>query len=564
MLNLDYSNLLEIIKPYRKTGRTESAAFLHWFLVNIYRLEQMEVDNIICDGQGDNGIDGIYVNDNEGCIDIFQSKIVQKDTKTLGDTQLKEFVGSLSQLETQDGIESIIKNTGNTQLKNLLTENKEKLYSSDYFIRGIFVTNASKDSNANNLLKTISSSIKLEVWDKPKIIKMYVPSDKAIRATSELSFDVFGWDYSDYNVDNTARVVIASVRAAEMVKMDGIHNQQLFDLNLRKSLGKTKVNKDIFKSIENQSEHNRFLLYNNGITIICSELDTSEEGKIKIKDYAVVNGCQSVSCLYAKKDKLTKDLRIIAKIIEIKSNSELISKITYNTNNQNGIKVRDFRSNTDTQTRIQQDIHKNYPQYFYQIKTGEKIPQDKTAIDNQLAGRLLIVFDLKEPWAVQGIKKIFEDSHAKVFARPEVTGGRIVSLFKLYTEILKDVEKVEPQLFQGYQITGFMLLHLVSEVLSQEELGQQFRKKPESFCQTIEQEQHFLKSIHTIVEDLIVDLNGEFQDRGGENFDFKKTYKYPNLLKELTNDVLKAYRKLINRGRVESFSQLMEQDYKSD
>ena len=86
-----------------------------------------------------------------------------------------------------------------------------------------------------------------------EIIKMYVPSDKAIRATSELSFDVFGWDYSDYNVDNTARVVIASVRAAEMVKMDGIHNQQLFDLNLRKSLGKTKVNKDIFKSIENQS-----------------------------------------------------------------------------------------------------------------------------------------------------------------------------------------------------------------------------------------------------------------------------------------------------------------------
>ena len=86
MLNLDYSNLIEIIKPYKTTGRTESAAFLHWFLVNIYRLEQIEVDNIICDGQGDKGIDGIYINDNEGCIDILQSKIVQKDTKTLGDT----------------------------------------------------------------------------------------------------------------------------------------------------------------------------------------------------------------------------------------------------------------------------------------------------------------------------------------------------------------------------------------------------------------------------------------------------------------------------------------------
>lgn len=359
MLNLDYSNLIEIIKPYKTTGRTESAAFLHWFLVNIYRLEKIEVDSIICDSQGDKGIDGIYINDNEGCIDILQSKIVQKDTKTLGDTQLKEFIGSLSQLKTEDGINSLINNTGNTQLKNLLIDNQEKLYSSDYFIRGIFITNASKDSNADDLLQTIPSSIKLEVWDKPEIIRMYVSSDKAIRATSELSFDVFGWDYSDYNVDNVARVIIASVRATEIVKMDGIHNQQLFDLNLRKSLGKTKVNKDIFKSIENQSEHNKFLLYHNGITIICSSLDTFEEDKIKIKDYAVVNGCQSVSCLYAKKDKLTEDLRIIARIIEIKSNSKLISNITYNTNNQDGIKLRDFRSNTETQIRIQEDINKS-------------------------------------------------------------------------------------------------------------------------------------------------------------------------------------------------------------
>ena len=559
MLDLDYSNLVDLIKPYKISGRTESTAFLHWFLVNIYRLEKMEVDNIICDGHGDKGIDGIYVNDNEGCIDIFQSKIVQRDTKTLGDTQLKEFIGSLYQLETQDGINSIIENTGNTQLKNLLRDNQEKLLSSDYSVRGIFITNATKDSNANSLLETISSSIKLEVWDKPEITRMYVPSEKAISATSELSFDVFGWDYSEFNVDNVARVVIASIRATEIVKMDGIHNQQLFDLNLRKSLGKTKVNKDIFQSIENQLEHNNFLLYNNGITIICGNLDVSEQDKIKIKDYAVVNGCQTVSCLYTKKYKLTEDLRILARIIEIKSNSELISKITYNTNNQNGIKIRDFRSNTNTQIRIQKDINQYYPQYFYQIKTGEKVPHNKTAIDNQLAGRLLVVFDLKEPWSVQEIMKIFEDSHSRVFARPEVTGGRIVTLFKLYTEIIKDVKLVEPEIFQGYQITGFMLFHLVSEVLAQDELGKQFHKKPESFCETPEKEQHLMESIHTIVKDLIIDLNGEFKEKGGENFDFKKTYKSPNLLRQLTNEVMKAHLKLINRGRIDSFSQLMNE-----
>lgn len=564
MLDLNYSNLLTLIEPYKVSGRTDSTAFLCWFLVNLYRLERMTVDDIVCDGRGDKGIDGIYVNDNEGFIDVFQSKIVQNDSKTLGDTQLKEFIGSLSQLKTEDSLNSLIeslsepdkKDSHLIQLSNSLENSKEYLLSSDYSIRGIFVTNATKDDNANKLLRAVSNEIALEVWDKSQIGQMYVASDKAIRATSQLAFDVFGWDYSVYNVDNVARVVIASVSATDIVQMQGIHNQQIFDLNLRKSLGKTKVNKDIYKSIDNSNEHKKFLLYHNGITIICSDLDITEKDKIKIKDYAVVNGCQSVSCLYARKDKVTDDLRILARIIEIKSDQDLISKITYNSNNQNGIKVRDFRSNTSAQVRIQREIEQQYENYFYQIKTGEKASNDKTLIDNQLAGRILLVFDLKEPSAVQGITKIFEDSHSRIFARPEVTGGRIVTLFKLYQEVQQDVEKIEPQLFQGYQITKFMLYHLIAQVLSNDEMGKEFCKKPECFWRTSDEENYFFQCIHTILGDLIIDLNAEFQDRGGEDFDFKKVYKSSKQLSELTNEVIKSYNKMINRGRLESFSQL--------
>jgi hypothetical protein len=222
MLDLNYTNLINLIKPYKVEERTESTAFLHWFLVNIYRLDRIEVDDVICDGRGDKGIDGIYINENGDCIDIFQSKIVQSENKTLGDTQLKEFIGSISQLQTNESLESLIKNTGNTQLKSLLLNNKDKLSSSDYSIRGIFITNALKDINADNLLQTVSN--KLEVWDRDYIAQMYVPSEKAIVATSELSFDVFGRDYCKYDVENIARVVIAPISATDLVKMEGIAN----------------------------------------------------------------------------------------------------------------------------------------------------------------------------------------------------------------------------------------------------------------------------------------------------------------------------------------------------
>ena len=444
----------------------------------------------------------------------------------------------------------------NPQLKNILTENKDRLLSPDYIIRDIFVTNAKKDDNAHSLIGTVSRLVELQVWDREKISQMYVPSDKAVHTTSELSFDVFGWDYSKYIVDDLATVVIASLSAKDIVKIEGIENQEVFDLNLRKKMGKTKVNKDIYESIDNSEEHRKFFLYHNGITIICSNLDTTEEGIIKIKDYAIVNGCQSVSCLYDRKNKVTEDLRILTRIIEIKSNSDLIYKITYNSNNQNGIKVRDFRSNTATQVRLQREINQNYSNYFYQIKSGEKVSQDKICIDNQLAGRILLVFDLKEPWAVQGIKKIFEDSHARIFSRPEVTGERIVTLFKLYEEIQKDKHKIKPELFQGYQITGFMLLHLISQVLSQDEVGKRFCKKPESFI--LHKEKIFFQCIHEILGYLIIDLNSEFKEGGGEDFDFKKAYKSPKSISSLTNEVLKSYEKLVNRGRVESFSELWQ------
>ncbi len=45
----------------RETGLPESAAFLFWFLVNVYRLDETDARDAICDKSNDKGIDAIYV-----------------------------------------------------------------------------------------------------------------------------------------------------------------------------------------------------------------------------------------------------------------------------------------------------------------------------------------------------------------------------------------------------------------------------------------------------------------------------------------------------------------------
>jgi len=77
MLKLDFPDILETISDFKIQGRSDSAAFLCWYLSKYYRLDDIEAVDTICDENGDKGIDGVYLNETDNSIDIFQTKIIQ-------------------------------------------------------------------------------------------------------------------------------------------------------------------------------------------------------------------------------------------------------------------------------------------------------------------------------------------------------------------------------------------------------------------------------------------------------------------------------------------------------
>src|SRR4029453_4288586 len=115
-LDLSYPAILSNFGSHLVSGRTEARAFLAWFLEHYYRLEETDAQDAVCDGPDDKGVDGIYVDENLERIEILQSKLFQNQTKTLGDTTLKEFVGSIDQFRSADSIERIAATTSNTDL----------------------------------------------------------------------------------------------------------------------------------------------------------------------------------------------------------------------------------------------------------------------------------------------------------------------------------------------------------------------------------------------------------------------------------------------------------------
>lgn len=393
-MNIDYPNILNLIQPFNLPGRTESAAFLMWYLENYYRVDPQDAIDSVCDQYGDKGIDGIYVNEANGTIDVFQSKISQSVGRTIGDKSLREFYGSISQLKDKESIQNLIDTAGNNQVASLV-KRLDLINNIDaYTIRGIFVCNSDIDSNGLDYKATLND---IEFVGKSEIESSYISTDKNITAAIEAKFNVNSSSITKYFIDSDTLVIIAPIKAKDLIVMSGIADQSIFAYNVRGPLGNTKVNKDIVESIKNPSLHKQFPLFHNGITIVANELLSSSEDEIIIKTFFVVNGCQSLTALFNNKSHLSDDLNVLVKFIKVDVNSDLSKTITKFSNNQNGVKPRDFKSNNAIQIRLQNEVNQFYgAEYFYEIQRGED-PGRTHIISNEQTGIRLMAFDLKEP-----------------------------------------------------------------------------------------------------------------------------------------------------------------------
>lgn len=552
-LDPTYPAILTPIKTCHVTGRTESHALLVWFLQHYFRLDELESQETVCDGPDDKGVDGIYVDNNLETVFIFQCKLVQNPAKTLGDTQLKEFVGSLDQFRNPVKVTEIAETTANIELSRLLTtENVAQLITDGFAVVGVFVTNIDRDANAIAYLKDRTD---IRLFDKQELAVNFIPVGPTEPIGTPITFDVFGYDCAQYQIEDV-KVIFAPLKGNDLIRLDGIASSELFAWNVRGSLGRTKVNKDIGRSIDSPDEHKNFLLYHNGLTILCQQLDRHDD-KITISKYSVVNGCQSLTSLFDHRMKISDDLRILTRLIEIAPEHELAEKITHHSNNQNPINARDLQSNSTIQRRLQNEMDDDYGgQVFYRIKRGEpdKLYQ---VIDNDEAGRLLLAFDLREPWTCHQTYKILDELHSDIFARPEVNAHRIVAVADLHSSIQACMDNIENRMLASYRLCQYFLLYLLRQAIETDEEGRSFCANPESFTSQPDGRIRLRTCAERITKDIIIDLNAEVRERAESNnpLDFKRELKSPNAVRELARSIIPQYQKAVSRGRACSFSQ---------
>lgn len=552
MVDVSYPAVLDILAPHLAPRRSESASFLVWYFENYLRLDSLEAVDCVCDQAGDKGIDGIYLNTDANVIEVYQSKLFQKADALVGDKLLREFQGSLTQFESLESLDHLVNTAGDAEVARLIKRLDIVRHITEFEVVGYFVCNGEVDANGRDFL---AGTPRIRFLGKSDLVTTFVPAERTLPAKAPTSFSVTGYDVAEYIVDADHRAIIAPIMASELVKMEGIANQTIFAFNVRGSLGRTQVNRDIAQSIGDPEKHKLFPLFHNGITVIAESVKRSADS-IDVENYFVVNGCQSLNALFKGKHSLTDNLRVLTKFIKASPSSQLAEMITRFSNNQNGVKARDFKSNNQIQIRLQNEFRTIYGnEYFFEIKRGED-PGGLAVISNELAGQYLMAWDLKTPWATHRKYQIFEDRHSDLFGRPDVTADRIMLCHDLALCIDTKKAAINNQLFARYALTTFFLMYVLRLLIESDNSGTDILTKPSKFVRDANVRSAFEKATNELLSEVITDLNAEI-DQLEDDFDYRGRLRDEKWCNKLAHEIAATHKKLVDRGRLDDFASMI-------
>lgn len=139
---------------------------------------------------------------------------------------------------------------------------------------------------------------------------------------------------------------IGILPCSEYIKLicddDGNLQRGLFYDNVRDYQGDNPVNIEIRDTITSSAQRDRFVLLNNGITIVAKSVNKVGTA-FKIIDYQIVNGCQTSHVLYYNRASLAPNMYVPIKLI-VTDNAEVVNLVTKATNSQTLVQREAFES----------------------------------------------------------------------------------------------------------------------------------------------------------------------------------------------------------------------------
>ena len=389
-------------EDYDSVQRARSKALIHLFLLVKFGESDFEVrHSFITDGPDDGGVDAYYFDERHKMLYFIQSKFRGDNASRRGisaEELIKMEIGAILR-----GSPTYQDRVGNEREFNgkikQLQEKWSKLPDQARYKYKVMVLGGQAKYNDQQIrrLLGLGENEPFEFYDYERIYEemlfpfcasnFYDPNEIVVELNLQ-NKEQSVLRQTVMTQQGAFQVRVVFVPVEEIGRILSQYKNAILKYNPRNylSLAKNQVNQSIRDGILN-SNTNDFAIYNNGITMLCSEFMISERtgrqnrGQVILEKPQIINGGQTayvLSEIYedVSKRNLLKGKEVLLRAIVIPSNldersvREFIVGVSNATNQQSKVEEADRRSNDEILITVQKRIFQEFG-YLLERKRGE-------------------------------------------------------------------------------------------------------------------------------------------------------------------------------------------------
>jgi len=184
---------------------------------------------------------------------------------------------------------------------------------------------------------------------------------------------------------------------------------------------------------------NNFYFYNNGITLTCDSFSYNglQDGdyRVRVENLQVINGgqtCMTIFKTLREPDLLDQNAQafVLLRLYQLPhENENLVQSITYATNSQNPVDLKDLRANDERQQRLEMDIQQLG--FNYRRKRSEMSNRPTDISSGVAAEAVLSVWRRKPHQAKFFSREYFGKLYDAIFTE-QLNGAQVIIAVQLY------------------------------------------------------------------------------------------------------------------------------------
>ncbi|MGL4503607.1 MAG: AIPR family protein, partial [Planktothrix sp.] len=419
-------------------GKLKSLAFVYLCVKTLLDLEDDEAFDCLTEGAGDFGVDAIHISeeyDGEFTVSLFQAKY--KNNLAANSNFPEQGIDSLIK-----AIQSLFNPAARLEHINqrLLTKVEEarSLIRDGYIpqVRALACNNGiSWNSAAQEAIDRtgFGNQVTWEHINHDRLVKI-LQASKPVKDSLQLSGKAIVEDME------FSRVLVGRIAVTEIAALIERHGERLLERNIRRYLGLqgNRVNESIQQTLTSE-EKNNFYFYNNGITLICDSFSynglQNSDYQVRVENLQIINGgqtCMTISKTLQEPNLLHQNAQayVLVRLYQLpRDNENLVQRITYATNSQNPVDLKDLRANDERQKQLELDIRELG--FNYRRKRSEMSNKPTDITSGVAAEAVLSIWREKPHQAKFFSREHFGKLYDSIFTH-DLNGSQVVLAVLLY------------------------------------------------------------------------------------------------------------------------------------